>query len=326
MAYKIYKRGGYIYIIDTVTGREREGLSRDVKVSRGTTSQNDFYFKNINDWSENIKVNISEIQDYNGNSYTLADFISFYENATSLDVNIQDSTAILLIVPASQLVIETTLSIATSIDDLVINVVSNTSFLVGQLLTIYSFSDNRVYFGYILAINGTAISLDSNLDFAFSIGDFVSVGNTNLSVDGSVTPQIFGIRNPTNEDIPLAVDITRIIFAILTSSTVDLSKFGDITGGLVKGFVVSKVDGVYKNIFNVKTNADFKNIMFDIDIEIAKGNAQDGITGRFTFAGQDNLGSVIRLEPNEDLQFIVQDDLSSLQMFKIMAEGSEATV
>ena len=71
---------------------------------------------------------------------------------------------------------------------------------------------------------------------------------------------------------------------------------------------------------------DFKNIMFDIDIEIAKGNAQDGITGRFTFAGQDNLGSVIRLEPNEDLQFIVQDDLSSLQMFKIMAEGSEVTV
>jgi hypothetical protein len=326
MAYQIFKRGGYFYIIDTVDGREREGLSKDVMVSRGTTSQDDFYFKNINDWDDNKKVNISEIQDANGFSYTLDGFIRFYENTSSVDVNIQDSTANLVIVPVNQLITETTLSTATSIDDLVINVVSATSFLIGQLITIYSVDSNRVYFGYILGINGTAISLDSHLDYTFSIGDFVSVGNDNLSVDGSVTSQVFGVRNPTTQDIPLAVDVTRIIFTILTNNAVDLSKFGDIVGGITRGVLARKVNGVYKNIFNVKTNADFKNIMFDIDIEVAKGNAQDGITARFTFAGQENLGAVIRLFPNEDLQFIIQDDLSSLSMFKIMVEGSEVTI
>jgi hypothetical protein len=326
MAYQIFKRGGYFYIIDVANGRERKGLANEVKVSRGTTSQDDFYFKNINDWDDNKKVNISEIQDANGFSYTLDGFIRFYENTSSVDVNIQDSTANLVIVPVNQLITETTLSTATSIDDLVINVVSATSFLIGQLITIYSVDSNRVYFGYILGINGTAISLDSHLDYTFSIGDFVSVGNDNLSVDGSVTPQVFGVRNPTTQDIPLAVDVTRIIFTILTNNAVDLSKFGDIVGGITRGVLARKVNGVYKNIFNVKTNADFKNIMFDIDIEVAKGNAQDGITARFTFAGQENLGAVIRLFPNEDLQFIIQDDLSSLSMFKIMVEGSEVTI
>lgn len=63
MSYKIYKRGGYFYIIDTADNREREGLATSVKVSRGTTIQDNFYFKGINNWSENKEVNISEIQD-----------------------------------------------------------------------------------------------------------------------------------------------------------------------------------------------------------------------------------------------------------------------
>tara|TARA_R110000772_G_scaffold12772_1_gene38389 strand:+ start:180 stop:1160 length:981 start_codon:yes stop_codon:yes gene_type:complete len=323
MPYKIYKRGSYFYIIDTENGREREGFTSDVKVSRGTITQNDFYFKNVNNWAYDKAVNISEILDYNGNPYLLGDFITFYENTPALDVTLQDSSSSLVIVPFTKLITESTLSVATSIDDLSITVVSAVGVLVGQLATIYSVDNNRYYFSQILAISGNVISLDSNLDFAFSVGDFVSFGKTELNVDGSVTPQIYGVRNPSNQDIPLTVDINRIVFAILTSSTVDLSKFGNILGGITRGLLARKVDSVNRNIFNVKTNAEFKNIMFDIDIEIAKGNAQDGITGRFSFSGQDKLGAVIRLKSNEDLQIIVQDDLTSLESFKMMAEGSE---
>ena len=323
MPYKIYKRGSYFYIVDTDTGREREGFTSEVKVSRGTVTEDDFYFKNVNNWVADKPINISDISDYNGNSYLLNDFITFYENTPAVDVVLQDSTSSLIVVPFTKLIAETTLTVATNIDDLTITVDSVVGISVGNLATVYSVNDNRVYFSLILAINANVLSLDSNLDFAFSIGDFVSIGKVELNVDGSVTPQIYGVRNPTNQDIDLVVDISRILFAILAGSPVDLSKFGDIDGGITRGLLVRKVDSVNRNIFNVKTNAEFKNLMFDVGIELAKGNAQAGITGRFSFAGQDKLGAVIRLKANEDLQIIVQDDLTSLESFTMIAQGSE---
>ena len=239
------------------------------------------------------------------------------------DVTLQDSTAPIIMVPFSQLITETTLTSVTAKDDYIINVADATSFAVGQLLTIYEVSSNRVFFCTILSISVLAITVDSPLDFEFGIGSFVSVGDTDLAVDGSTTPQIFGVRNPTNQDIPLAIDVTRIILSILTATTVDLSAFGDISGGLTKGIVLRKVNDRYNNVFNAKTNHGLKLIMFDIDIQVASGSAQDGLAGRLTFGGADKLGAVIRLESTEDLQLIVQDDLSSLESFSIIAQGSE---
>jgi len=241
------------------------------------------------------------------------------------DVTIQDGTSPLYVVKASNVVAETDTTTLGALDDYVINVTSAASFVVGQYLTIYNVAENRVFFSNILAINTLAITLDSPLDFAFPIGSLVSVGSTNLNVDGSVTPQIFGIRNPTGADIPLAVDITRLMFACLTSSTADLSMFGDIVGGLTRGLVVRMTNGVYRNVFNAKTNGALKNIMHDFDIQVTSGAQQDGFTGRFTFGGQNKMGAVIRLGQDEDLQFIVQDDLTSLSNFQIIAEGSEVT-
>lgn len=82
MPYKIYKRGGYFYIVDTATNREREGLTKDVKVSRGETVDTDFYFKNVNNWDASQAVNITEMKDHEGVAYTLSSFISFYEGAS----------------------------------------------------------------------------------------------------------------------------------------------------------------------------------------------------------------------------------------------------
>jgi len=243
----------------------------------------------------------------------------------AVDATLQDSTAPLFIVKASQLVIETTLTIVTAKDDYIVNVTSAASFVVGQYLTIYSVADNRVFFSNILAINTLAITLDSPLDFEFPIGAIVSVGTQEMAVDGSVTPQIFGIRNPTNVDIPLSIDITRIMFKCLTSSATDLSMFGDIAGGLLRGIVVRRVDGTYQNIFNAKTNGELKSLMFDYDPETVTQQGQDGFTGRLTFAGQNKMGAVVRLSAQEDLQIIIQDNLDSLDSFRVIAEGSQVT-
>jgi len=323
MAYKIYRRGGYFYIVDTATNRERDGLAKDVRVTRGTINQTDFHINNVNDWKSSTAIPIASIQDEKGNPYTTDSFIEFYEAATSTDVNIQDSQSPLMIVRASKIVIETTITSETALDDYIINVTSAASFVVGQYLTIYNADSDRVFFSNILAINTLAITLDTPLDFAFPIGSFVSVADTNMNVNGSVTPQIFGIRNPTALDIPLAFDITRVMFKCLTDGSVDLSKFGDIAGGLTRGIVIRKVDGTYQNIFNAKTNGELKNIMYDLDIQAASGNQQDGFTGRLTFGGQNKLGAVVRIGEGEDFQVVIQDDLTSLGTFNVIAEGSQ---
>ena len=240
-----------------------------------------------------------------------------------VDATLQDSAAPTLIVKASNLIAETTLTSETVKDDYIINVTSAAGFVVGQYLTIYNVAANRVFFSEILAINVLAITLDSPLDFEFVIGSPVSVGINNMNVNGSVTPQIFGIRNPSTADIPLEMDITRIMFKCLTNAAVDLSKFGDIVGGLLRGIVIRKVDGTYRNIFSAKTNGDLKNLMYDFDIELVSAQGQDGFTGRFTFAGQNKVGVVIRIGATEDVQIIIQDDLTSLDNFIVIAEGHQ---
>ena len=172
----------------------------------------------------------------------------------------------------------------------------------------------------VLAINTLAITLDRPLDFPFASGSDVTVGSTNMNVDGSVTPQIFGIRNPASSDVALEVDISRLMFAMLTSSTPQLSDFGDITNGITRGVQIRRVDGTYQNIINFKTNMELKNITYDMEIQTAANQAQDGLTSRFTLT---QLEQVVRIGAGEDLQVVIQDDLTSLTSFTMIAEGSE---
>jgi hypothetical protein len=237
------------------------------------------------------------------------------------DVNIQDQTSRVIVGYMSNETAATTLATLGAIDDTSFDVADATGFAVGQYLSIFSVADNRFYLAEVIGVLGVTITVDTPLDFAFPIGSFVTVGNRNMNVNGSVTPVVYGLRN-TEETIGTTFDITRIIFTCLTLSAPDLAKFGDLAA-LTKGIVFRKKDGVYQNVFNAKTNADLKNIMYDFQIQLAAGAAQDGFTGRLTFAGQNKMGVAIRLEPGEDIQLIVQDDLTGLTNFSIIAEGHE---
>ena len=243
---------------------------------------------------------------------------SYQEGVYNRLDRINENTSPLLFVPMSNILAETTLASPTAIDDYVVNVVSATGIVIKQILSIYSVAEDRVYFGRVLAINALAITVDTPLQFAFPSGAKVSSGSTNMNVNGSVTPKIFGVRNPSTVDIPARVIITRLVFKCLTTGNVDSSIFGDIVGGLTRGIVLRKVDGQIENIWNCKTNADLKGIMYDIDIQSASGNQQDGFTGRLTFTA---TGAAIEIGQNEDLQLIVQDNLTSLLTFEITAEG-----
>lgn len=236
------------------------------------------------------------------------------------EVNIQDQSTPLIIAFFSKEVAATTLFSQPVIDLNQIAVVSATGFVLGQYLSIFNIDANRFYLASITDILGTTITLDTPLDFAYPAGSFVTVGNRNMNVNGSVTPVVYGVRN-TDEQIGSEFDITRIMIHCETATSIDLSKFGDIAGGIANGIVMRKVDGVTRNIFNSKTNGELKNLMYDFDIQLATGNQQDGFTGRMTFAGPSKMGVVIRLKKGEDLQMIIQDDLSSLEILEIICEG-----
>jgi hypothetical protein len=161
------------------------------------------------------------------------------------------------------------------------------------------------------------------LDFAYAAGAQITNGITNMAVNGSVTPQVFGLR-VSDPGLPLTVDVTRLMFLCTSVALNDLSTFGDIAGGLAKGIQIRKRDGTFNNIFTAKTNGELEGIMFDFHIH-AKTNpvqGQDGFTGRLTFGGQSKMGVVVRVGPDEDLECIIQDDLSSLTTFIVIAEGS----
>ena len=158
-----------------------------------------------------------------------------------------------------------------------------------------------------------------HIDFEYQIGDQVSAGSVNMNVDGSVTPKIFRIRAP-DPGIPVIGDITRIILIMETTTAPEWNLFGD-RAVLANGIVLRKTDGSYQNIFTVKDNSEFAAIMYDLDFLDFTRFASYGVKGRLTFAGQNKIGVAIRLDIGEDLELIIQDDLTSLIKFTVLAEG-----
>ena len=243
-----------------------------------------------------------------------------------LDVSIQDQTTPTIIADfTSTPVASTTLSGATAIDDTTISVTSATNFVVGQHLTITNPSQIRYYFAHITAIVSTTITVDAPLDFAFNSGSAVVVSSDQLAVDGSSTTQIFSIRGGAEGAgaVPVEFDCTRIIIMCVCATAVDLTKFGDLTA-LTNGLVMRRTDGEYHNIFNVHDNGDIANVMLNWQSFVATkpNEGIDGFVASLTFSGQHEMGVTLRIGPNEDLEFLIQDNLSGLTSLKIIAEGS----
>lgn len=117
-----------------------------------------------------------------------------------------------------------------------------------------------------------------------------------------------------------------MMFTCITVGIVDLTTFGDLaelTRGIVFRSVSSTGEMTIRNIFNLKSNADLANIAYDFDV-YAKTNPQqgvDGFTSRLTFGGQSKIGVVLRLEQDENLEMLIQDDIDGLTKLTVILEG-----
>ena len=329
MAKKLEIKNNYLVITDTITSQTIEYPKARVRYKDDSTN---IQFKYIDDSTQDSVFQFSELVNENDIAWSsissLLDWLRIntgsaikINDSGSIDVVNQSSISPLVIVRATELIAETTLTTKAVIGDKDLIVSSNVGASIGSGLTVYSVLNNRVSFFTILNIVGSVITVDSPIDFDYEISSFVQFGNYNMAVNGSVTPRIFGVRNPTANDIDFEVDLTRMILSMELISSGDYDEFGNIPA-LTNGLVCRFVDGRRQNIFNVKTNRELDTLMYDFKFIAASGQSPDGLSGRFTF---ERLGSVIRLKPFEDLQFIVQDNLEGLNVFEILLEGAGVT-
>lgn len=249
-----------------------------------------------------------------------------------IDVNNQDQTTDDIIVRFNQVQESTTLSEDGAIDDRSLTLADATGAIAGRYIILFHPGSERFTpFFQVGEAVGNVITIDGPLDFDYPAGTFVDISITNMAVDGSITPQIFGLRGT---GAPPGVDInfhmTRIIISCLTATAVDLSKFGDLDA-LVNGLQLRSRNNRFKNSFNVKTNREIDAI-FGTDWKPYSAQnlqqGQHGFTARLTYAGMEKIGVAKELPIGTDFETIVQDNLLAAQsssrqitLLEIIAEG-----
>lgn len=255
------------------------------------------------------------------------------ESNGAIPVNIQDQASDIIDLHLTEEIDTFTVSVNTSLDDKDVNINCDTLPVTGNVVCMKE--SVSFYQGEILNVvsnGGTSytITLDSPLDFAYTTESTCSIESQELSIDGSSTPRVFrvcpcGLKDPLNVLDGQRWDVVRLMISINDTTSMDDGKFGGITGGLTNGIVIRKKNSTYKNIFNAKTNGDFRLHAFDAQyISDSLGpSGQFGFGVRRTFGGQSKNGAVIRLDAddNDEFQIIIQDDLTDLTKFHAAVQG-----
>jgi len=213
----------------------------------------------------------------------------------------------------------TALSANADPDDKAITVVSTTGFVDDNVVGVFS-GTGMFYFGrQIGAPSGNVINLDTPIDRAFLSGDSVITAIDNMAVDGSSTTQIFQI-GPVGVGTGVEVDITRFNGYLEDGTAMTDDKFGGMLA-LTCGVVLRVNSDVITNKWNVKKNGDIGLLCFDFNYTDRAGGSNFGARFRNSYGGQAKHGVVIRLAPGDILEVLIQDDLTDLVEFTMMAQG-----
>ena len=149
-----------------------------------------------------------------------------------------------------------------------------------------------------------------------------------MNVDGSTTPVKFEIFIPAGTIID-QINVCRLMMQCLTTDAVDLSKFGDIVGGLTRGIILRGVpdpgSGIpMTNSWNAKTNKELALLAYDWNPQVASNPAQgqDGFLWRYTYGGDDKHGVIPPVNIGDKIELIIQDDITSLLDLKTLYGGN----
>lgn len=221
---------------------------------------------------------------------------------------------------------QTTLTAEATRDTKIISLASVFGVSAGSHLILFSTVTNKFMSAMAVSISVLDVTLDRPLDSTFPSGANVDIAITNMNVNGSSSSIVFGLRGTgMAPGIEKTVEITRIVIMCQTTGVGDLSEFGDIAA-LTNGLLMRNRNEIWKNVFNVKTNGEIVGIGFDFTPYEATIPVQgiNGFGARITFGGSEKMGTVFELPVGQDVEFLVQDDLTTLIKLEITAEGREA--
>ncbi len=211
-----------------------------------------------------------------------------------------------------------------------INITSNTPPAVGQsvcLKEITAFYQAGIIGVTSLGGDNYKLELDTPLDYPFTINSSGCLSIVNMAVDGSTTPQIFRI-SPEGLANNVEWDITRVLIVMSgegIGSTKDFPDDGDfgVTSALTNGIVLRSVDGITKNIFNIKKNGEYRLRAYDVTYTDKSKAGLYSVGVRRSFAGPDKNGVTVRLnsKTNDSIEVIIQDDLTEMYGMQIVVQG-----
>jgi len=247
------------------------------------------------------------------------DLINLVKVVDAVDANIQDQTTpdidVYMMQPLNE---DAPLALATVVDSRTVVLEPGHGAIDNNMLCLRE----GIHFTQfqILNVAVNTLTLDSPMDKVYTTATRSCISNKNMAVNGSVTPVVFRIAPLLGSESRW--DVTRILGTILDDVEMDDGMFGGIAA-LINGVIFRKKNGIFKNLFNVKTNGEIAARMYDASYADKAKKGEYGFRFRRTYGGQSKSGVVIRLDSadSDELQIIIQDDLTALGSFNIIVQG-----
>lgn len=239
------------------------------------------------------------------------------DNVGALAVNIQDQHTRPLFLPFHYHLGAVTLAVPASGGDRTVDLVAGHGCAVGELLSLRE--GKAFYDGEIRGVAGNTISLGLPIDRAYSVSAQAWRGLISLDEDGSGAPIVTHVSPPPFLDF----DIYGIRLVLGCAGQPDDSKFGDL-GALQYGIVLRKFcasTGNYTNMGAARRNGDMA--LFTGQVEYTDKAGGGAYAVRIVADFAIHWGVSVRLfgANGDELQFLVQDDLTGLLEFNALAVG-----
>jgi hypothetical protein len=249
------------------------------------------------------------------------------EKNGAIPINVQDQTTPPLDALFARELSAFTLAADTGISTVITTVVTFTAstghgIAPNDEIILIDAAADRSLQAVVIGVVGDVITIDRPIDHVFASSTTLGrITTTNMggAVGTLAAPLIYAIRagvKPT--------DVTRVIIRMLDADAMDDGRFGGLPA-LTNGVVFRVVNGYQKTIFNFKTNGDIRQFCYDVSYIDKAPAGLYGLGARITFAGQDKHGVTIRLSTNDVLQWLIQDDLTGLDIFRVSVQGHEVT-
>jgi len=181
---------------------------------------------------------------------------------------------------------------------------------------------DRFYQGEVTNVSTNTITVDSPLDFAFTTACAAIRGTYNANLNGTqANPIIFRVT-PVGMQAGIIWHINRIIITMTDASAMDDAMFGGLTA-LTNGVLVRTTGSHVNNLFNVKSNGEFALRAYDASYASKAPSGSYGFRVRSSFNGADKRGTPVRLavDSADSLEVVIQDNLTGLVSFNIVAQG-----